>query len=452
MIKSAVDNFLDIIAGNRNGTAKGIYSVCSANSVVIEACLNQAKEDNSIILIESTSNQVNQFGGYTGMSPKDFVKFVYAIASQCGFPSEKILLGGDHLGPNVWKHLGSEEAMTHATMLIEAYVKAGYQKIHLDTSMFCADDTGDRSKPLSNEIVASRTVKLCEVAENTWKKYIGPLPKLVYVIGTEVPIPGGAQGKEESVKPTQPADAAETLDISKKYFLNANMADAWNRVTGLVVQPGVEFGDDQVFYYQPDKAKSLSSKILEYEHLVYEAHSTDYQSETCLKQLVEDHFCILKVGPWLTFAYREALFVLEAMEVELLGRNNPRLSKLSSILDTTMVNDPRHWKSYYQGDQHEMSFKRKYSFSDRSRYYWPDPAVQKAITELHLNLTVNNIPLSLLSQFMPGSFYKVVNKMINPFPKELTYNHIRTVAGIYARACGLSRNDNSSLNNLSLPS
>jgi D-tagatose-1,6-bisphosphate aldolase subunit GatZ/KbaZ len=440
MTTNPVNKFLDIVTGNRKGTAKGIYSICSANREVLEACFQQAKEDDSLILIESTSNQVDQNGGYTGMHPDDFVGFVHSIAARQGFPEEKILLGGDHLGPNRWRNLPSEKAMEQAAKLIEAYVKAGYQKIHLDATMFCADDTGDRSKSLSNEIVATRTLKLCKVAENTWKKSISQKPGLIYIIGTDVPPPGGAKSKEDAIQVTKTEDAAKTLEMAEKSFIKAGMTDAWERVAGLVVQPGVEFGDDHVCYYQRNKAKSLSNKVLEYERLVFEVHSTDYQSESGLKALVEDHFCILKVGPWLTFAFREALFALEAIEYELLGKKNVELSRLAYTLEKVMVNIPDHWKAYYTGDENEKSFKRKFSFSDRVRYYWHLPELEKAKSRLFNNLSHVKIPLSLLSQYMPAQFY-LAEKKIKSDPRDLLHSHIRTIASIYARACGLSKYD-----------
>ena len=127
IVKNARDTFLGIIADNRKIGAKGIYSVCSANSDVLEACFQQAKQDDSIVLIESTSNQVDQYGGYTGMKPADFAGYVNSIASRVDFPKEMILLGGDHLGPNKWQGLPSGEAMFHSKVLIEEYVKAGFQ-------------------------------------------------------------------------------------------------------------------------------------------------------------------------------------------------------------------------------------------------------------------------------------------------------------------------------------
>ncbi len=398
----------------------------------------QAREDGSICLIESTSNQVDQEGGYTGKKPVDFVGYVKSIASRVGFPEEMILLGGDHLGPNKWQDLPAREAMNHAKVLVEEYVKAGFQKIHLDTSMFCEDDPGDRKKPLSDEIVASRAAMLCRVAEDAWKDFCPDDPQPVYVIGTEVPPPGGAQEEEDIIIPTKPEDAARTIEITRQSFADEGLADAWERVVAVVVQPGVEYGDDRVFKYNRELAGELSSKIAAYNKLVYEAHSTDYQTETGLKSLVEDHFCILKVGPWLTFAYREALFALESMEIEILGADNDGLSRLRDTMDMVMLQDPKHWKKYYPGTENQQLFKRKYSFSDRSRYYWPDESINAAKDRLIDNLRKNKIPLSLLSQFMPYQFYEILEGRLVNEPMELVLNYIQIVTGIYSRACGLS--------------
>jgi D-tagatose-1,6-bisphosphate aldolase subunit GatZ/KbaZ len=449
MTENADKIFLDIVSSNRKGLAKGIYSICSANREVLEACFMQAKDDNSIILIESTSNQVNQFGGYTGMKPEDFVKYVNSIRTQTGFPEEKLLLGGDHLGPNAWQTLPAKEAMSKAMDLIADYVKAGYRKIHLDTSMFCSDDAGDRSEPLSRDIVALRTAGLCKVAEETCRKYFNHDHDLFYIIGTEVPVPGGAKLKEETVNATDPEDVNATIDVFHKHFMAAGMSEAWDRVKALVVQPGVEFGDDQVFGYKRTSA-DLSNQIINFPNLVYEAHSTDYQSEDSLKALVEDHFCILKVGPWLTFAYREALFALESMEMEMLGKNHPDLSNISATLERIMIENPKYWEPYYRGDENEKSFKRKFSFSDRSRYYWPNSEVEDAKKKLYTNLIRNKIPLSLLSQFMPEEFYQVCAGFIPVYPQHLVYSHIRRVAAIYSRACAMTSNEERQGKNLSL--
>lgn len=438
---NAISEFSKILKENRCGKAVGIYSICSAHSVVLEAGMAQAIEDNSMVLIESTSNQVNQFGGYTGMKPKDFVIYVKSIAKSIDFPEDRILFGGDHLGPNSWQDLSSSEAMKHSRELIKSYVEAGYIKIHLDTSMFCADDKGDRHAPLDDKIVAARASELCLVAEETWKANFKTPSKLLYVIGTEVPIPGGSQEKEETIKPTQPNDVKQTIDITHSAFIEKGLVDAWKRVVGVVVQPGVEFGDDQVFDYNHDAAKELSQAIKGYDGLLYEAHSTDYQLESSLTALVEDSFAILKVGPWLTFAYREALFGLELIEKEMIG-SNPELtlSELSKTLEDVMMMNPKNWAKYYPGNPEEQRLKRKFSFSDRSRYYWPDPKLTIAVDKLISNLETTGIPISLLSQFMPEQYKNVCSGSINNSPNNIIRNRVQEVMAIYTRSCNLGTN------------
>ena len=152
---------LDLIARHKAGEPVGIYSVCSAHPLVLEAALRLAQRHSACALIEATSNQVNQDGGYTGMRPADFVRFVHAIAARVGFPPRRLLLGGDHLGPNCWQQLDSEQALARSERMVEQYVAAGFRKIHLDCSMACAGDP----VPLSDDIVATRVARLCVVAE-----------------------------------------------------------------------------------------------------------------------------------------------------------------------------------------------------------------------------------------------------------------------------------------------
>lgn len=435
---TAAEMFFSILKDNKKGKSTGIYSICSAHRTVLEAAMEQAADDGSFVLIESTSNQVDQFGGYTGMKPADFVVYVHDLAEEIEFPKKRILLGGDHLGPNSWQNLPAEEAMAKSRDLIAAYVAAGYAKIHLDCSMFLADDEGDRSKPLSDAVVAERAADLCRTAEETWKRLPEGSTQPFYVIGTEVPIPGGAQEHEETVVPTPAADALQTVEITKKAFHEKDLGEVWNRVCALVVQPGVEFGDDQVFGYNRMNAAALSSALDAYPSLVFEAHSTDYQSTEELTSLVGDHFCILKVGPWLTFAYREALFALHAMENELLGAGAAENSRLAEVLEEVMIENPLHWKKYYQGTEPELLLKRKYSYSDRSRYYWNEQRCIAAVHTLMENLSKTKIPETLLSQFMPMEYQALQKGRIQLHPGELVKEHIKAVLRVYSAACRLS--------------
>lgn len=417
----------EVIQTHKSGKDTGVYAVCSAHPLVIEAALQQALNDNSILLIEATSNQVDQFGGYTGMTPADFRDFVVQKAQQYQFPLARLVLGGDHLGPNRWQTQPAEEAMRHAEDLIAAYVAAGFKKIHLDCSMSCAGDP----TPLTDAIVAQRAARLAQIAEQTAKEIFGQ-SDLVYVIGTEVPVPGGAAEVEDELSVTSPQDARTTIEYHLQAFQHAGIADCWERVIALVVQPGVEFNHTGVIDYERDKAAQLSQVVNEYPHMIFEAHSTDYQTELAYKELVQDHFAILKVGPALTFAMREALFNLCAIEEELVVKS--QTSNLRERLENCMRENPNHWEKYYQGNRQQQRFSRIYSFSDRIRYYWPDDAVNEAQNKLFDNLSGVDIPLPLLSQYLPEQFKRVREGAITANPQELIIDKIQQVLRSYSQA------------------
>jgi D-tagatose-1,6-bisphosphate aldolase subunit GatZ/KbaZ len=423
--------FNKLISAQRAGQSVGIYSICSAHPYVLEAAMLQAKADATHLLIEATSNQVNQFGGYTGMTPSQFITYVREIAERVQFEAPRIILGGDHLGPHVWQKLPAEEAMSHARALVQAYIEAGFRKIHLDTSMPCADD----SRPLAEEVVAMRAAELCRAAQEALPSK-DPTAAPVYVIGTEVPVPGGAQEELEQLEPTSTEAAERTIEVTHQAFVSQQLEQEWERVIALVVQPGVEFGDTEVVDYIPENARGLTRLIEDYDGLVYEAHSTDYQSEDALRALVRDHFAILKVGPGLTFAFREAVYSLACIEDELAAANPEiEVSRIRRVLDEAMVEKPEHWQKHYPGNSAQQALARAFSYSDRSRYYWPQPKVQKAFQQLLENLSNSPLPLSLLSQFMPRQYERVRSGAISDDSRVLILDKIMEVTGTYSRAC-----------------
>lgn len=424
----------DIVKEQHKGKAVGVYSVCSSHPFVLEAAMLQAAADETYTLVESTSNQVDQFGGYTGMTPSQFVTYIHAIADSLHFPRERVFLGGDHLGPNPWKDRPAREAMELACELVTAYVEAGFSKIHLDASMRCADDPGSPHEPLPDEVVASRAAQLCVAAERACCRHPEFVPP-VYVIGTEVPIPGGATSGDHGIDVTSPADAEQTIAANRQAFIEQGLEGAWDRVVAVVVQPGVEFGDDEVIEYSRENARPLSRAIERYENLVFEAHSTDYQRPESLAEMVRDHFAILKVGPALTFACREALFALEAVERELQDLLPGTPSGLSRSLEAAMLENSKHWAKHYSGKATQLHLARRFSYSDRSRYYWPVGSVSQAVERLLTNLATAPIPATLLSQYLPSQYQAVRDGRITNSPKALILSKVREVLDVYSKAC-----------------
>jgi D-tagatose-1,6-bisphosphate aldolase subunit GatZ/KbaZ len=419
-----------LVRAQDQGLARGVPSVCSAHPMVLQAAFEQALEDGGTLLVESTSNQVNQEGGYTGVRPAGFAAFVQGMAREAGFPADRLVLGGDHLGPHPWKAQGAAIAMARAAEMVRQYVAAGYTKIHLDASMACADDAPGL---LTETVAAARTADLAAAAEAAVGKrppgVLGP----VYVVGTEVPPPGGQQGEEEGPGVTRAEDAERTLDLVHEAFRRRGLDRACARILALVVQPGVEFGDEAVFRYRPGAAAGLPA-LAKSRGIVFEAHSTDYQEENALRALVADRFAVLKVGPELTFALREAVFALEEIERELRGRGADGLSGVSEALDEAMRRDPRHWKPYYDADEEKARLQRRYSLSDRCRYYWPCPGVQDAVRRLLANLEGRRLPRGLVQQYLPGGVATATEGGPG-LPGRLVRDHVRRVLARYARAC-----------------
>lgn len=429
-------NYLLHIVQSQNGDKpEGVYSVCSSNKYVLKAAMLQTIQDGGFLLVEPTANQVNQYGGYTGMTPEDFVHFLFGLADEAGFKKENLILGGDHLGPNPWRSESSDQAMKKSKILVRDYVKAGFTKIHLDTSMPCADDAVDPGTSMPDEMVAGRAAELCQIAEEVWQNNRHSLEKPVYVIGTEVPVPGGAEGSLHNIQVTSVQSAEKTFETTRRVFLERGLDEAWDRVIAQVVQPGVEFDNSTVIEYAPEKASDLSQFIKGYKNIVFEAHSTDYQPFNCLKNLVRDGFAILKVGPWLTFSFREAVFGLSYIEEELLSRDKSvKLSRIREVLDREMVENPKYWESYYDGDDVRKQYLRKYSYSDRSRYYWQTKPVVQSLSRLFKNLNEQPPPIPLISQYLPEQCEAIRQGLLENDPEQMVLHKIQMITKNYSRA------------------
>lgn len=388
----------------RAGQPLCLTAVCSAHPWILKAAIRYAKKRQQPCLIEATCNQVNQDGGYTGMQPIDFVRLVQGIADAEQLSKSNLILGGDHLGPNPWRHLSASKAMAKAQILVAAYAQAGFAKFHLDTSMRCADDPA----VLDERVIAERAATLAAVIESVCDEHTLPLP--AYVIGTEVPPPGGAAHHLEVVVPTSADSALKTISLHRAQFEAHGLTKAFERVIALVVQPGVEFGDSNVYAYNATKANGLAHVLTLEPAFCFEAHSTDYQSPSALTQLCSDGYSIQKVGPWLTYAYREALYSLDAIAGALC--NNYVAGSLPEAMEFAMIENPEYWQHHYLGSANEQSLKRHFSYSDRIRYYWATETAERAVGELLNTLGNQALPEILVSQFLPQHWRSSMSQAI----------------------------------------
>ncbi len=459
----------DIARLRHAGARVAITSICTAHPLAIEAAMLQAMADAMPVLIEATCNQVNQDGGYTGMTPEAFRGFVLGIAGRAGFDPGQLILGGDHLGPNPWKALPAEEAMHQAEIMMAGYARAGFTKLHLDTSMGC------RGEPaaLPDDLTAERAARLAAVAEKAAADAGLPLP--CYIIGTEVPVPGGALEALDHLEVTRPEAALHTVAVHRSAFAAAGLERAFARAVGVVVQPGVEFGHADVIPYRPERARGLAAVLRDIPQFVFEAHSTDYQSAAGLRALVDDGFAILKVGPGLTFALREALYGLDHIadvldpsrkDADVLDPSRPGDTALRNAMERLMLAEPGHWRRYYEGKGAALFAQRHFSYSDRIRYYWPHAEARAALARrlerhrprpqteaqgspnkppqaearaavagLRERLGAGPIPETLVSQYLPRLAEAVRDGSVRPVPRDLVIASIRTALAPYSVAC-----------------
>ena len=418
---------LDLPPRRAGGGQPGITSVCSAHPLVIEAALLQARADGGDALIEATCNQVNQDGGYTGMTPSDFRAFVLGIADSVGFDRSRLILGGDHLGPNPWRRLPPADAMDKARVMVAAFVAAGFTKLHLDTSMGCEGEPA----ALADAETARRAASLAEIAERT-EGGGGPLG---YVVGTEVPTPGGATHALDQLDVTRPEAARATVAVHRAAFEQRGLGKAFDRVVGIVVQPGVEFGNDNVVRFAPERSRALSAMLHGSPTLLFEAHSTDYQPADCLRALVEQGFAILKVGPGLTFALREALYGLDAIADVL--DPQAETNQLRAAMERAMLERPGDWQRYCAGTPEQQYVQRHYSYSDRIRYYWPQERARPAVDRLMRRLHGKTIPETLVSQYLQPLYEGVASGALRTAPRSLLIAAVRLALRPYSHACAM---------------
>ncbi len=376
------DILRQIIAANRAGRPVAIPSVCTAHPQALEASLTLAEELDQPVVIEATSNQVNQDGGYTGLTPADFIKFVNNIASTAGVRQDRILFGGDHLGPQAWRKLPADQAMAKAHRMVADYAAAGFTKIHLDCSEGCAGEPAQ----LADAVTATRSAALAATALAA-----APAPAaLIFVIGTEVPPPGGARADDHGdIAPTTLASAMATLAAHEQAFRAAGLAHALAQIGGLVVQPGVEFSPMEVHPLPLARDPRLLAALQDWPGLCLEAHSTDYQHPEVYPRLAELGFAFQKVGPALTFAWREALYALDTLRGQAGWSTGPTLA---DEMEAVMLADPAHWQAHYRGDSAAPRLERHFGLADRIRYYWPQDRARAAVARLFADLDGKPLP------------------------------------------------------------
>ena len=374
---------------------KALPSFCTSNTDVIKSILFFCHIKKLPCLIECTSNQVNQYGGYTNKTPQNFMKEISNIRKEINFDKKKLFLGGDHLGPLPWKKQNKAAAIKKSISLINDFLKQNFCKIHIDTSIKCKND-----KYINSDIIFYRTNQILN-NESIKKK----IRNKFLVIGTEVPLSGSGDSKKiikTNIKQIK-AEVLKFRKILKKLKLK-------NNLFGLVIEPGMKYMHSSIKkpnFTNFSKKKHISKK----NNFVYEAHSTDYQSKTILKQLVKNNFKFLKVGPELTYNYSRALFFMENVEIKFFKIKNSNFKK---TIFSTMLKNKKYWDGYYEKKKFKLFLNSKL---DRMRYYFNTKSVANSIEVLkkNINLLDKKIILSLMSQNEKKEFLFFDKKKLSNF-------------------------------------
>jgi D-tagatose-bisphosphate aldolase class II non-catalytic subunit len=406
-----------IIARNRAGEAIAIPSVCTAHPDALEASLTLAETLDQPIVVEATSNQVNQDGGYTGLKPADFIRFVKDIAARTNVSESRILFGGDHLGPQAWRKLPADDAMAKAHQMVADYAAAGFTKIHLDCSEGCAGEPAQ----LPDAITATRSAALAATA----LQHAPDPADLLFVIGTEVPPPGGARTDDHGdIPPTTPESAKATLEAHRTAFTAANIP--LDQIGGLVVQPGVEFSPMEVHHLPLARDPHLLDALTDWPRLCLEAHSTDYQHPRAYLRLAQLGFAFQKVGPALTFAWREALYALDTIRAQTGWTTGP---SLPDTMEHVMLANPAHWQAHIHGP--EQRLQRHFGLADRIRYYWPAPEATKAVQHLMADLADKRLPDPLLLAHFRADEIAAARESRHSLPRALALARVQTALRPY---------------------
>ena len=360
---------------------KSLPSFCTSNFLVLKILIKFCKKNKLPLLIETTSNQVNQFGGYTNLTPKKFTKKISLYLKKEKFNQKLFFYGGDHLGPLPWKQFGQLKSLERSKKLIKSYIDSGAQKIHIDTSIKLRND-----KTFSKKEILKRTQDLFNNLN------LDKINNIFFVFGTEVPFAGGGTNKNQSAAKFPTKSTINESDFVKKLLLKRFN---YNKYFALVIDTNMEFFNQNII--KPN-IKNLT-EIVKYstkKKFYFEAHSTDYQNLNTLKKLVKNNFKFLKVGPELTHCLLKSLFLMEQFENEYIKEKKRSLFKRKLIKE--ILSNKTHWKKYYNEKDSTVVEKILKGKLDRARYYLNTTKVNESIRLLEKN--INLTKKARISQFL----------------------------------------------------
>ena len=355
-----------------------LLAVCPNSPAVIKAAFRAAKRNNAPIMFAATLNQVDNDGGYTGMTQKDFVRVMRVEAKRNNFTGPYIA-AIDHGGPwlkdiqtlEMWPY---EKAMDAVKKSYEAALLAGYELIHVDPTV---DRFLPKGEIIKIEVVAARTIELITHIEN-FRKERG-LPRIAYEVGTEE-VHGGLADMSVFNK---------FLDLLKAGLEKNGCADAWPCF--VVGKVGTDL---HTTFFDPVVAKQLTSTVAKYGSFIKGHYTDDVENP---EEYPLSGMGAANVGPEFTVAEFNALEELEAVENKLYDEGNVAMhSNMIAILKKLVIDSGR-WKKWVHGDESPDDFesitpdRQRWLMQTGARYIWQKPEAVAARQTLYSNLRLNGI-------------------------------------------------------------
>jgi len=337
---------------SRAGIRATLLGISPMTGYVVEAALLASKSLGSPIMFIASLNQVDVDGGYTGWSHRSFAEFVAKLVERLGVDTP-VMLALDHAGPwlkdrHVEEGLGLEEAMERVKRSIEEAIRAGFEVIHIDTTV----EPGEVPSP---EVVARRSAELIEFAEEV-RKSIGGVP-ICYEVGSD----RWGRRDEDSV--------LEMLAHLRRYLGSRGVEAKLLFLVG-------DVGTRVALNNKLDASRASSLVNLARSHGMYlKVHSTDFVENP--SDFPKTGVGGANVGP--EFAYRQYIAVKSIAEKV----GSEEALKTLDTIRRAVLEDGR-WRRYTSGEPIENLELREQDFvlGICSRYIWSTPAVKQQLTQL----------------------------------------------------------------------
>lgn len=361
-----------------------LLGICPVSRSTIRASIECAKLLNFPLIFVATLNQVDIDGGYTGLTQKDFVNLVKQECEALEF-SGPTIIALDHGGPwlkdkHVIEKLGWEETVEWVKKSIEGCIKAGYDLLHIDTTVdIRLKDKGG----ISIDAIAARTAELMEYSEEVRKE--NDVPRLSYEVGTEE-VHGGI---------TSPRLFREFIIKLREELKKRNLENVWPCF--IVGDIGTYLAPVNMF--NSEKARTLVEIAKAY-GLYVKGHYTDYVSNP--EGYPKAGMGGANIGPEL--AHAEYIALEELVQLEGILHDHGHISMPSRIvekLNEAVIKSGR-WRKWLTEEEALLEFsqlpaeRRRWLLGTGARYVLSSPELIEARLRLQENLKKHGLDVEVV--------------------------------------------------------